>query len=1054
MKKHLNFLGSLLLLLFISSANFNLINAQTGDRLPLEKGEQENNASSLSGDVDPSLIDNLFTSYYQTQGSRASVFALARQNDGKILVTGNFSYANGAAKSLLVRLNPNESVDTSFNFPSSVYPISQAVPLANGKILISGSFSTTINGITYSGLAQLNEDGSLDDNFTVNVNGISQFVVQPDGKIVIAGGFSTVSGFAINSIARLNKDGSLDTSFQVGSGANNSVFAVAVQPDGKILIGGYFTSYNNVSKSRMARLNTDGSLDTTFSVGDGSSASGPNSSVYDIIIQPDNKILIGGAFYAVNGAARNAQIARLETNGTLDNSFNPVNPLNNTSGVRIALQPDGKILAGFIANLPTNSTLSTLYRYNSDGSLDTSFNSAVNAPVSAFLLEGDGKIIIGGAFTTVNGNFKNAVARLNPDGTTDNSFNYVLGFAALSNAIAVQPDGKILVSGNFEYVNQAVKNGFVRLNADGSVDQSFNVVGNFANGSFANISTIVPLANGKILIGGNFTIVNGQSVNRITRLNSDGSLDSGFNVGGIGPNGTVLSIAVQTDEKILATGNFYTFNNTPRQGVVRLEKNGAVDPSFVAPFSSTNGSVPKVVLQPDGKILLGGGFTLTNGAQRSGVVRLNSNGSLDDGFNSSSNYIINDIVVQPDGKILVGGNFSGFNGVSMRNIARLNTDGSVDTTFNVRSGANSTVSAIILQSDGKILIGGDFTTVNGIRRGRLARLNSDGSLDDFDVSPGANLPILDLAQQSDGRLLVGGSFTQIGGLQRVGFARIRLPQNNSRTPFDFDGDGKTDFAVFRAAAGAWYKLNSSAGNSDGRLFGLPTDRIVPGDYDGDGKTDLAVWRPSSGYWFILKSTTSEVIFEQFGGDGDRPLAADFDGDGKADLAVFRPSNGVWYISQSRDGFRAVQFGASTDVPLIGDFDGDGKADVAVYRPSSGAWYILPSAGGFSSVTFGAEEDIPVPGDYDGDGKTDFAVWRPSNGTWYVLGTTQGFSSQQFGAAADRPVPGDYDGDGKTDVAVFRPSSGSWYVSLSSNKAFKSQNYGAKEDLPIPSAFLR
>ena len=1052
MKKNLKFLGSLILLLTVSFLNITSANAQTDKQFSLEKGESGNNLPFSSGDVDSSLIDNLFTTY-GSSGYRASVSALAKQKDGKLLAAGNFSYVNGTAKSLLVRLNPNGSVDTDFNAPG-FYPVLNIVPLANGKILISGTFSTYINGIYYRGLVQLNEDGSLDNDFAVDVSGVFRLAVQSDGKIVIVGSFSTVNGFTINNVARLNADGSLDTSFQVGSGASNTVNAVAIQADGKILIGGAFTSYNNIPKPRLARLNVDGSLDTTFNVGDAStSTSGPNSSVSDIIIQPDNKILIGGAFNAVNGATRSAQIARLEPDGTLDNSFAPVNPLSYTSGVRILLQPDGKVIAGFIADVPTTSNLSTLYRFNSTGTLDTSFNSTVKVTVLSLVLEDDGKIIIGGGFSTVNGNFKNALARLNSDGTTDDSFDYVLSFAASAYTIAVQSDGKILIGGNFEYVNQRLKNGIVRLNTDGSIDESFKVTGNFSTNSFALISTIVPLKNGKILIGGNFTTLNGQTVSRIARLNSDGTTDAGFNVGS-GPNGAVLSISVQADDKILVAGNFYAFNNLPKKGIVRLDKSGAVDTTFDPPFSFAS-SVPKVVFQPDGKILLAGSFTLTSGAERSGVVRLNNDGSLDDGFNTSaSSSAVRDIVIQPDGKIIVGGSFYGFNGTTIRNIVRLNADGSVDTAFNLGNGANYTVNAVLLQTDGKIWIGGDFTIVNGIRRGRLARLNSDGSLDDFDINPGANLQVLALAQQIDGRLLVGGSFTQIGGLQRVGFARIRLSHNAFTPLFDFDGDGKTDYAVFRAESGAWYKINSSNGNSDGRLFGLSTDLIVPADYDGDGKTDLAVWRPSDGYWYILKSTVNEVRLEQFGDKGDIPVAADFDGDGKADLAVFRPSTGVWYILQSRDGFRAVQFGISMDVPLVGDFDGDGKADIAVYRPSEGTWYILPSAGGFSAVTFGAAEDIPVPGDYDGDGKTDVAVFRPSNGTWYVLGTTQGFYGTQFGSNEDYPVPGDYDGDGKTDVAVYRPSAGYWYVLTSSNQSFKSQLYGAKDDLPIPAAFLK
>jgi len=1055
-KKTQNILSVSVFLLFVALLGINSANAQSGERLSSEKEESQGSALTMPGDVDSSFVANLFTTL--GQGSRASVSALARQNDGKILVAGNFSFVNGVPKALFVRLNRDGSVDTRFN-PLISFPIQKIMPLADGKILVSGNFSITVNGINYRGLARLNEDGSLDDGFAVDASGVSEFAVQPDEKIVIVGGFSQVNGFSINRVARLNTDGSLDTSFQIGNGADNSASAVAIQPDGKILIGGNFTTFNSAALPRLVRLNTDGSLDKCFNACTGTSnTSGPSNSVTQIILQPDNKILIGGIFTAVNGVARSAGIARLENNGTLDSSFAPTTPLSNTSGVRLALQIDGKILAGFSASFPFGTTSSTtLYRFNSDGSLDNTFSSIVNSAILAILLEDDGKIIIGGAFTQVNGVFKSTLARLNPSGMTDNGFNYTFGFSASANTIAVQADGKILVAGNFEYVNETVKSGLVRLNADGSVDESFKATGNFFNvtGSFG-LFAVVPQPDGKVLIGGNFTIVNGQTVNRIARLKSDGSLDTDFNVGN-GTNGTVTSIVRQADGKILVAGDFNTFNGASRPRIARLNQDGTIDTTFDSPFAQNGLSISTMTLQADGKILVGGvNFTLLNGTVRRSVIRLNSNGSVDESFSSlaESTIIITVIAMQPDGKILIGGAFSLINGVVRRSIARLNADGSVDATFNPRSGANNSVNAILLQTDGKIIIGGNFTTFNGIRRNRLARLNPNGSLDDFNAGSGANGQVLTLAMQSAGRLLIGGNFTQIGGLNRVGLARLRLSQFGFAPLFDFDGDGKTDFAVFRPDSGAWYRLNSSNGSFDGRLFGLSSDRLVPGDYDGDGKTDIAVWRPSSGEWIILKSTTNEVSFQQFGTNGDRPLAADYDGDGRDDLAVFRPSNGTWYILGSTSGFQAVQFGVSTDVPLIGDFDGDGKADVAVFRPSNGTWYVLPSLGGFTAVQFGINEDVPVAADYDGDGKTDIAVWRPSNATWYLLRSAQGFTSTQFGNSPDRPAPGDYDGDGKADIAVFRPSNGTWYVILSSNNAAKTQVFGLSGDVPIPAAYLR
>jgi hypothetical protein len=301
-------------------------------------------------------------------------------------------------------------------------------------------------------------------------------------------------------------------------------------------------------------------------------------------------------------------------------------------------------------------------------------------------------------------------------------------------------------------------------------------------------------------------------------------------------------------------------------------------------------------------------------------------------------------------------------------------------------------------------------------------------------------------------------FCQMSRSQIAGFvagqqgSSCLTPRILARAKFDFDGDDRADYGVFRPTSGYWFVLNSGLNNLRAVLFGTNGDRTVAEDYDGDRRADIAVYR--AGAWYILQSQTQTLRAVNFGGASDVPVAADFTGDGRAEVAVFRPSTGIWYtLDLTNNNFGGAQFGANGDVPTAADYDGDGKADISIYRPSNGIWARVSSQSAQSSVLyFGAVGDVPAPGDYDGDGKTDVAVFRPatpSGSTFFALKSSDGnIKGTVFGDALDIPVPADYDGDGRTDVAVFRSSNGGWYRLNSSNDQFVGMNFGANGDVPI------
>lgn len=276
-----------------------------------------------------------------------------------------------------------------------------------------------------------------------------------------------------------------------------------------------------------------------------------------------------------------------------------------------------------------------------------------------------------------------------------------------------------------------------------------------------------------------------------------------------------------------------------------------------------------------------------------------------------------------------------------------------------------------------------------------------------------------------------------------------------RTLFDFDGDGKSDQAIFRPSTTDWWHLSSIDSSQRAASWGTATDVLAPADYDGDLKTDHAVWRPSTGDFHILNSFDNTVRIENFGLAGDVPTGGDFDGDNKADVAVYRPgAQSVFYyrasIGNPQRNISVIGWGVSGDKPVVGDYDGDGRSDAAVFRPSNGTWYVNKSSDGqLHAVNFGIASDVIVPADYDADGKTDFAVFR--NGIWYLLQSSRGFSAFQFGLTNDTPVPADYDGDGRADASIFRD--GVWWM-LKSGSGAEAVQFGFGTDVPIQSAFVR
>ena len=217
---------------------------------------------------------------------------------------------------------------------------------------------------------------------------------------------------------------------------------------------------------------------------------------------------------------------------------------------------------------------------------------------------------------------------------------------------------------------------------------------------------------------------------------------------------------------------------------------------------------------------------------------------------------------------------------------------------------------------------------------------------------------------------------------------------------DFDGDGKTDYSVYRTNTGTWYIYQSSNSSWLVINFGLAGDIAIPSDYNGGGKTDIAVFRPSDGNWYVFYTETQQFSVVHFGANGDKPVPEDYDGDGKTDFAVYRPSDGNWYYLKSSDLNPVVlHWGISTDKPLPADYDGDGKADLAVYR--GGDWYILRSSNNaFSFIHWGNSTDLPMPF-YENGNVAKLLLYRSSNRIWYNFSSSN--STIEWGQSGFVPI---------------------------------------------------
>lgn len=713
----------------------------------------------------------------------APIRKLLQQPDGKTIVAGDFCQYNGVPNFGIVRLNQDGSLDHSFNAGTTFeyntgYYFFTALALQNdGKII---AIRSEYNGASISIIRRLNADGSLDTNDIIQgeiyAGIIHEAVFQPDGKLILCGDFTyRDTDFSLHyNIVRINPDGSRDNTFTSGAFdfmQYGKIEDLKLDSQGKLLIAGGFNSFNGVASKGFVRLNTDGTIDQTLNMG-----SGFNDAVKDIVVQPDNKLLLSGDFGLYQGSWTGCVI-RLQPDGSLDGSF-LLSPGIFTYVNHLNLLSDNRIV--FIGSCSSPSLNQGFIRLHSDGSLDTTANIGITSlspesindvqilssgkliiigyfhgcqnkyrggiaqldtnfqldlsfgmkpgfsseDIHHTLVQPDGKILVGkklnyesDMYQAYNDMLVKGLLRLNTDGTLDTTFQLADSLFVSASAMARQSDGKIIVAGKTKWVggDQLIGQGNIaRFNPDGSIDSSFQI----NNFSMYSINEVLFQPDGKIIVLGYFTPVSGGPLNHIARFNTDGTFDNTFNAG-TGPNGEILCGAITTSGKIIIGGSFNTYNGTPFVQFGALNSDGSIDPTF--DFNGHIFTDPwSIKTQSDGKILIAAESMADQNNLSRVFLRLNPNGNIDPNFVVNDSWaafgdnVVLDLMPLPNGKLLIGGEFNILENQSAAGIVRVNQDGSRDFSFHSQYIVNEpypSVKSIALGLDGKVVIGGKFSKV-------------------------------------------------------------------------------------------------------------------------------------------------------------------------------------------------------------------------------------------------------------------------------------------------------------------------------------------------------
>lgn len=710
--------------------------------------------------------------------------------------------------------------------------------LAGGRVLIGGAFDF-VNNTPCRYLACLGPDGALDANFPATAapdSRVVQLAALPDGRVVVAGAFRHFGNQPAAGIVRLLPDGRLDPHFHPPTTADGVVTAIALLPDGRVLVGGEFEQFGDRRVPNLARLLPDGSIDPKFAPATETSADRPGA-VLALAADAGGRVLVlraagrnsaepaDGSIALPGWAAAPAGVAlaRLRADGTNDPEFH--------------YQPSGTVAPRAIAGLPGGDFLTIgargLERLYPDGTVDGRFRFPELDEMNVLALAAwpDGRLLVGGvpiagatlparlvvlaangevahrlvmprdethSFASVSigpageviaagrvapvsgalssAKSANRVLRLNAELAVDRRFRADIGGAANVSALAFHPDGKITVAGTFNLAHGESRRGLLRLRADGSLDETFDPGADFGG----NAHVLVPTVDGGVIAAGNFAASERGALRGVVRLRSNGAVEPFF-AREVPVEGEFADAAALPDGSIVFVGRIIgTTGDMDFSNLVRIDPSGRVDRRLATAVRSWlpqgSGEILAVAATPGGHLLVAGEFSLLQGQPRAGLARIGGEGLVDPAFVPQTDAFrsITRVTVLRDGRIFVEGWAQpAADGITRRLFARLLADGRGDPTFHAaRLDGFAPITAAPLP-DGTTLVMVRDLAADAPHRRTLLQLDRDGApLRDFRLDLGNTVGATKLIPAPDGSIYIAGAVASVGGQPRYGLARI------------------------------------------------------------------------------------------------------------------------------------------------------------------------------------------------------------------------------------------------------------------------------------------